>query len=111
MSGLDISVVWLFMRRRMRLREVALQAIITELQSQKDTNDSSITSEPRNEGINIADQKLLSELVLTVKENMQDGNLSIESLASKMCITRGQLNRRIKAITGVTTQQYVSIKC
>ena len=102
-----ISVVWLFMRRRMRLREVALQAIITELQSQKDTNDSSITSEPRNEGINIADQKLLSELVLTVKENMQDGNLSIESLASKMCITRGQLNRRIKAITGVTTQQYV----
>ena len=38
---------------------------------------------------------------------MANGDVSIETLASKLCITRGQLNRRIKSITGVTTQQYV----
>ena len=31
----------------------------------------------------------------------------METLASEMCITRGQLNRKVKAITGITLQQYV----
>ena len=45
----------------------------------------------------------LSELIIS---SMASGQVSIESLASKMYISRGQLTRRVKAITGLTTQQY-----
>ena len=42
-----------------------------------------------------------------VKDNMQNG-VTVETLADKMCITRGHLNRRVKNITGTTTQQYIT---
>ena len=38
---------------------------------------------------------------------MKTGDVSVERVASGMCVTAGHLNRRVKAITGVTTQQYV----
>ncbi len=97
-----VGGVWFFMKRKMRLRESALQTIIKELQPQNEP-------EPVNEQeeLNASDQELLSRLVAEVKNSMKQGDVSIESIASNLCITRGQLNRRIKSITGVTTQQYV----
>lgn len=97
-----VGVVWLLMRRKMRLREVALQTIINGLQPQA-SKEIAIEQEE----LSAFDQELLDRLVNEVKINMADGIVSIEALASKLCITRGQLNRRIKSITGVTTQQYV----
>lgn len=97
-----VGGVWFFMKRKMRLRESALQTIIKELQPQNEP-------EPVNEQeeLSASDQELLSRLVAEVKNSMKQGDVSIESIASNLCITRGQLNRRIKSITGVTTQQYV----
>ena len=97
-----VGGVWFFMKRKMRLRESALQTIIKELQPQNE-------QEPVNEQeeLSTSDQELLSRLVAEVKNSMKQGDVSIESIASNLCITRGQLNRRIKSITGVTTQQYV----
>ena len=97
-----VGGVWLLMHRKMRLRESALQTIIKELQPQ---NEPELVKE--QEELSASDQELLSRLVAEVKNNMADGDVSIEALASKLCITRGQLNRRMKSITGVTTQQYV----
>lgn len=103
--------VWLLMRRRMKLRETALQAIINELQGNDNSNvmqesqpseKSGESSEPTG-----ADGELLSRLVSIVKSCMSQESFTIEALASELCTTRGSLNRRIKAITGVTTQQYV----
>lgn len=97
-----VGGVWFFMKRKMRLRESALQTIIKELQPQNE-------QEPVNEQeeLSASDEELLSRLVAEVKNSMKQGDVSIESIASNLCITRGQLNRRIKSITGVTTQQYV----
>ena len=97
-----VGGVWLLMRRKMRLRETALQSIIKGLQPQA---PQEIAIE--QEELSAFDQELLDRLVNEVKNNMANGDVSIETLASKLCITRGQLNRRIKSITGVTTQQYV----
>jgi len=99
---LFVGGISLLMNRRMRMREAALQAIINELQPQK-TPIEIIGQEE----LSTSDQELLARLVTAVKSNMSQGDVSIESLASKLCLTRGQLNRRIKSITGVTTQQYV----
>lgn len=97
-----VGGVWLFMKRKMRLREAALQTIIKGLQPQ-----NNIEIIPEQEELSTSDQELLDRLVDEVRNNMTHGDISIETLASKLCITRGQLNRRIKSITGVTTQQYV----
>lgn len=99
---LFVGGISLLMNRRMRMREAALQAIINELQPQK-TPIEIIGQEE----LSTSDQELLARLVTAVKSNMSQGDVSIESLASKLCLTRGQLNRRIKSVTGVTTQQYV----
>lgn len=103
--------VWLLMHRRLKLRETALQAIINELQGNDNSNvmqesqpseKSGESSEPTG-----ADGELLSRVVSIDKSRMSQESFTIEALASELCTTRGSLNRRIKAITGVTTQQYV----
>ena len=57
--------------------------------------------------LSATDSQFLNKLNGYIENHTQDGMLSMETLASEMCITRGQLNRRVKTITGATTQQYV----
>ena len=52
----------------------------------------------KQETLNAADRNFLGQLVLLVMRGMPTGNLSMEWLASEMCISRGQLNRRVKAV-------------
>ena len=113
-------IVWL-MRRRMHIREAALRATIAELQREQATDLAGSTDErsgstaepadatagPAADDLSDADRELLSRLVLLVKREMSQTDISVEALASELYITRGQLNRRMKAITGLTTQQYV----
>lgn len=61
-----------------------------------------------NESLSQTEKYFLEQLVDYITKNMAEGDLSVESLSSMMCITRGQLNRRVKSITGITTQQYIS---
>lgn len=42
-----------------------------------------------------------------VHKKWQTCPISLEDVASELLITRGQLNRRIKLITGLTAQQYM----
>lgn len=42
-----------------------------------------------------------------IKKVWQACPISLEDVASELLITRGQLNRRVKSITGITAQQYV----
>ena len=96
-------VVWWFMRRRMRVREEALQATINALRNEKTENTPAASTE-----LNEQDHQLLQQVVASVMKAVENGNVSIEAIATDVCLSRSQLNRRIKAITGVTTQQYVN---
>ena len=100
--------VWLFMWRRMKMREAALQTTIEKLQE----NDTDVTidekpSEEQDNSLSMADRNFLGQLVFHVMRGISTSPFSMETLASEMCITRGQLNRKVKAITGITLQQYV----
>ena len=57
----------------------------------------------RNNKVN---QFFLERLTSIIKKEMASGSVSLEAIASQMYITRGQLTRRVKAINGMTTQQY-----
>jgi len=100
-------LVWWLMRRRMHVREEALQATIDALRSKTAATDMAKQStEPS--ALSEQDHQLLGKVVNSVKNGIENGNLSIEAVAADVCLSRSQLNRRIKAITGVTTQQYVN---
>lgn len=111
-AALLAVAIWWWMRRRSRLRENALMAIIEELkrtaaqsgepQGAKETE--TIVAQCDND----TDREFLSRLVALVKVQMAQGAVSVEGLASGMCLTSGHLNRRVKALTGVTTQQYAT---
>ncbi|MBQ1747217.1 MAG: helix-turn-helix transcriptional regulator, partial [Bacteroidales bacterium] len=53
------------------------------------------------------DRTFLDKLASYVISNLDSGHLGVEDIASHMCLSSGQLNRRIKTITGFTTQNYV----
>ncbi len=97
-------LVWWLMSRRMHVREEALQATINALRNEKE--DASLSQESST--LSEQDQQLLHQVVECVKKGIENGKLSIETIASDVGLSRSQLNRRVKAITGVTTQQYVN---
>lgn len=103
LAALLAGAVWWWMRRRSQAREAALQAIIDQL-----TRPTDDTAHADDDTLTAADRDLLAQIVDHVKAEMGSGELTVEKLADKMCVTRGHLNRRVKAITGITTQQYMS---
>ena len=96
--------VWLYMHRRYQVREEALRIIIDQLRHDADdafdTDADVVRTAPSN-------HELLSHVVAYVMANLPKGDLSLEGLAAELNISRSQLNRRIKLLTGVTAQQYV----
>lgn len=52
-------------------------------------------------------QKWLRRLERTVKEHLDEGELSNESLAATFKISERQLFRRVKALTGLSPQRYI----
>lgn len=54
-----------------------------------------------------ADRDFINRVVAHAAEALEQGELSVELLASKMCLTRGQLTRKVKQITGESTAGYL----
>jgi AraC-like DNA-binding protein len=102
-----ICVVWWYMRRRLRIREAALQNIIHQLQQDDDATTPADQSSDDDDVLSHTDRLFLNQLIMAVKNEMNRGNTSIETLASEMCVSRASLNRKVKQITGITAQQYV----
>jgi DNA-binding response OmpR family regulator/nitrogen-specific signal transduction histidine kinase len=57
---------------------------------------------------NQLDDRFLKRAYDYVKENISNQELSIESFGKEMCLSRTQLYRKIKALTGLTPTNFVS---
>ena len=53
------------------------------------------------------DKAFMESLETLIRQEMQNGKVDFEEIASKMCISRTHLNRKVKSITGVTTTDLV----
>ena len=106
-----VLVLW-WSHRRMKKREEALEQYFAQRQqnNQSATSDSSedapskTSVETRHNG---ADSEFMSRLDSAIQKAMSQRDLTVETVANEMCISRGQLNRHVKAVTGVTTQHYI----
>ncbi|MGN1172974.1 MAG: response regulator, partial [Muribaculaceae bacterium] len=77
-----------------RLRELFSQAIECD-------------AAPKAKEVNAADNEFLVRVTEKFQANMAEGKIDYDAFASDLCITRVQLNRKIKAITGYTTTEYL----
>lgn len=53
------------------------------------------------------DKAFVDKFVATVHNYMKKGKLDYDQIASELCVGRAQLNRKLKAITGLTTKDYI----
>ena len=79
---------------RQQLRERFSQA----LQQHKEQPEEALTP---------IDRQFLEKLNQTVKEQMDKNLIDVESISAAMCMSSKQLRRKLLAITGETTSQYV----
>ncbi len=77
-----------------RLRELYSQAIECD-------------EAPKAKEVSVADSEFLGRVTEKFQANMADGKIDYDAFASDLCVTRVQLNRKIKAITGYTTTEYL----
>ena len=59
------------------------------------------------EDISDIDRDFVGRLREVIEENIDDTSLSVESLGEKMCLSRVQLYRKIKALTGYSPNEYI----
>ena len=53
------------------------------------------------------DKEFIQKLLEYINDNISDSNLSVEELASQLKLSRSQLYRKIKAITGQTVNEFI----
>ena len=59
-------------------------------------------------GVPDSSRKFINEFTDVVNNCFKTGKLDHNTIADALCITRIQLNRKVKAITGLTTTEYIS---
>lgn len=91
----------------LRVRSLLHQrALLKKMFTEKFESDGMDTSfsEP---SISVIDRIFLEKFDAALEEAFVSGKVDCEDLASVMCIGRAQLNRKIKAITGYRTTEYI----
>jgi DNA-binding response OmpR family regulator len=81
-------------RRRLRLRYSGTTA----------TNGA---AESDGDGLTSPDRDFLRRFTAIVEQNLADETIGVEELARKMCISRVQLHRKLKAVTGRNVTDFV----
>ena len=54
------------------------------------------------------ENRFLQQVTAEMMQQISAGEVDLQQLASKLCITRPQLNRKIKALTGLNTTSYIT---
>lgn len=78
---------------------------ITDYISKKLFNAES--QEEKRQTDEVRQNKLIGELISIVEENMSEGGLDMEFLAGKLCMSHSSLFRKVKALTGLSVNEFI----
>jgi YesN/AraC family two-component response regulator len=67
-----------------------------------------LTVTPKQITLNSTDEKFMTKLLQVVEENLDNSDFSVEILADRMFMSRMNLFRKIKAITGENASDFIS---
>ena len=93
---------------RKKLQAKYANANLTKLSSIKTfpKKGQEVTPEPSKE-VSELDKIFLEKLTTTIQANLDNEKLSVESLAQKLFISRSQLHRKAKALTGFSPNEFI----
>ncbi len=106
---ISAGIVQLQRYRYRKNREMLNLEIDYLTQQQKDTVDkykASFSKEP-NEPLESLDQKLLKKAISVVENNISDPQFGVEKMATEMGMSRTNMHRKIKSITGFSTSELI----
>ncbi len=103
-NGADAYMIKPFDLKLLKLR---LSQLITSRQLIFDKFFGAISGAEEKINSNSIDKEFIQKLLKYINENISDSNLSVEELAAQLKLSRSQLYRKIKAITGQTVNEFI----
>ena len=103
-TGADAYMVKPFDMRLLRLR---LSQLITSRQLIFNKYFSVISDLPANGNTSSLDKEFIEKVLNYINKNIDDPDLSVESLASQLNLSRSQFYRKIKALTNQTANEFL----
>lgn len=91
----------------MRLLELRLAQLITSRKLIFDKYFSNISGSEENANTTSIDKEFIQKVLNYISENISNSNLSVELLASHVNLSRSQLYRKIKTLTGQTVNEFL----
>lgn len=91
----------------LRVRKLLQQRILLKNMFSERFESADVSSVTEDPGYSAADRAFLEKFDELLEDAFVSGKVACEDLASAMCIGRTQLNRKIKAITGYKTSEYI----
>lgn len=103
-NGADAYMIKPFDLKLLKLR---LSQLITSRQLIFDKFFGAISGADDKVNSSSIDKEFIQKLLDYINENISDSNLSVEELASQLKLSRSQLYRKIKALTGQTVNEFI----
>lgn len=91
----------------MRLVKLTLEQLIKSRQLIFDKYFGAISGASENENATSIDKVFIQKILSYINENISDSNLSVESLASELNLSRSQLYRKVKTLTGQSVNEFL----
>ncbi|MCL5129254.1 hybrid sensor histidine kinase/response regulator transcription factor [Algibacter sp. L4_22] len=89
----------------MRLLKLRLAQLITSRKLILDKYFGGVNGKEKS--VTSIDKEFMQKILSYISENMSDSDLSVEVLASKLNLSRSQLYRKIKSLTGQTVNEFL----
>ncbi|WP_047244877.1 hybrid sensor histidine kinase/response regulator transcription factor [Maribacter thermophilus] len=102
--GADAYMVKPFDLRLLKLR---ISQLITSRKLIFDKYFGKISGAKENKNTTSIDKEFIQKVLNYIHENMSDSNLSVELLAEELNLSRSQLYRKIKTLTGQTVNEFM----
>ena len=105
-AGADAYLVKPFIANELLVRVEKLLLLRQQLRERFSQAILQHEEQPKEE-LNPIDQQFLEKMNQTIADQMEKGQIDVESISSAMCMSSKQLRRKLLAITGETTSSYV----
>jgi DNA-binding response OmpR family regulator len=91
----------------MRELKVRIHNLINQRQKLRDKFGATFKVGPSEVQLNSVDERFLNQVMEEIEKNMSNEFYTVEELAAAVNFSRSQLNRKIKALTGNTSNQLI----
>ncbi|MCD4695331.1 MAG: tetratricopeptide repeat protein [Bacteroidales bacterium] len=103
-TGADDYMAKPFNRKELLVR---IQNLIDQRNKLKERFGREIRIQPKEISVTSADERFLLKMIATVEDHISDPDLNVDQVTSEIGLSRSQLHRKTKALTGQTTTEFI----